>query len=195
VSVQQIDATIFLTINGWVGHWPWLDGLMRILVNDYFMPVTMSLVLVALWFSGSSAAQRGGNQRAALYAIIAQVITNAMIATSNNLYYRQRPFIDHPAHLLFYRPTDSSFPANSVAVAFTFATAIWLTNHRLGAVLYAFAAIFAFARVFCGVHYPLDVLGGAAFGIVGGWLAVLLGRWLEPLLSRLIALARRLYLA
>ena len=193
--MQQIDAALFLAINGWVGYWPWLDWLMHLLVNDYFMPVTMSLVLVALWFSGSTAAQRGVNQRAALYAIMAQFIANALIATSNNLYYRQRPFIDHPAHLLFYRPTDSSFPANSVAVAFTFATAIWLMNRKLGVVLYVFATIFAFARVFCGVHYPLDILGGVAFGLVGGWLGVRLGRWLEPLLSRLIALGRRVYLA
>ncbi len=59
-----------------------------------------------------------------------------------------------------------------------------LRNRRWGSVVLVLATVLAFARVAMGVHYPTDVLGGAALGTLSA-----LALWLEPVRRRLHALA------
>jgi undecaprenyl-diphosphatase len=62
-------------------------------------------------------------------------------------------------------PTSGSFPSGHSASSFACAALLaWLTP--LPKVpLFVLAALIAFSRVYNGVHYPLDVLGGAALGL------------------------------
>jgi undecaprenyl-diphosphatase len=63
-------------------------------------------------------------------------------------------------------PHDASFPSGHAATGFAAATMLSLSFPRFAPFLYVLAAAVAFSRVYVGVHYPLDVLGGAALGIV-----------------------------
>lgn len=194
--LAAFDAWLFRQVNGLVGVFPLLDRFMSTMVNEYFITVTLSLVLVCLWFVGGSPAARRVNQQAVLYAVLAQAVANGIVRLNNLLYYRPRPFADMPVNMLFYEPTDSSLPSNPAAVGFAFATAVWLVNRRVGALLYVLATLFAVSRVYCGVHYPFDIVAGAAVGSLGAVLAVALGRGpLRPAVERLIDVGRRLYLA
>ena len=79
---------------------------------------------------------------------------------------RERPphrFPDPPP--LVHVPVSDSFPSGHAATSFACAALLaWLTP--LPKVpLFALAALIAFSRVYNGVHYPLDVLGGAALGL------------------------------
>jgi len=84
---------------------------------------------------------------------------------------RHRP-IDHP---LVPEPTSSSFPSGHAATSFACAATLATYVSRRGAVvLYLLAAAIAYSRVYVGVHYGLDVLAGAALGL-------LVARALRPL--------------
>ena len=162
---MSVDWAFFQILNDLAGKSPVLDVLIRLLMNDYLIPTALILFLLGLWFSGSSQQERERNQLAAPSAIVAMFAGNLFIKLLNVLFYRPRPFATHTIHLLFYRPSDSSFPSNATAVGFSMATAVWLHNRRAGAVMYVLASLLGLSRIIGGVHYPSDVLAGALVGI------------------------------
>jgi undecaprenyl-diphosphatase len=63
-------------------------------------------------------------------------------------------------------PTTSSFPSGHTSSSFACAWVLSRLAPRLTVPLFALAALIGFSRIYVGVHYPLDVLAGAALGIL-----------------------------
>ena len=167
----------------------------ELVISDYMVPVLMSLILLGLWFAYRTEAEHRLNQRAVLNALgglaIASLVVDWLI---NTLYFRHRPFVDHTVSLLFYKPTDSSFPANPAAVAFAIAMGVWFWNRRIGVVLCCLAVFYTLARVYGGVFYPLDIGGGAVIGILASLSVAVLIRRFPILVTFAIRLSRSIYL-
>jgi len=62
-----------------------------------------------------------------------------------------------------------SFPSGHALFFFAAATAIWHYDKKLGYAFFFAAALISSARIFVGVHWPSDVIAGAALGILTGW--------------------------
>jgi undecaprenyl-diphosphatase len=76
---------------------------------------------------------------------------------------RKRPVNDP----LVAEPTSHSFPSGHAATSFACAATLApFAPRHVQPVLYVLAAAIAYSRVYVGVHYPLDVLGGAALGLL-----------------------------
>jgi undecaprenyl-diphosphatase len=81
---------------------------------------------------------------------------------------RDRPPVRyaHPKALVTV-PKDGSFPSGHAATSFACATILALALPRRWAPwLFLLAAAIGFSRIYVGVHYALDVIGGAALGIL-----------------------------
>lgn len=193
------DETLFIWINGFAGKVPAFDWLMVLLGDDYFIFTIMALILLGLWFGFRSAPQRGLNQRAVLCTLLAVGLASLVIHLLM-LYGPDwpRPYDACPGlvNLLTYERGDPSFPSEAAAIAFAFATGVLLSKRaRLGVVMLFMAGLLAFARVYVGVHFPLDVLAGAAIGILSSFAALGVLRLIQPVPTRLLNGMRRIYLA
>src|SRR3954469_7381593 len=119
---------------------------------------------------------------AAVAAAGAAVLTAHFVSSAVD---RPRPFVAHAAtiHPFLTHAADPSFPSDHATAAFAIATAVVLRLRVPGLVLLVLAAVLAVGRVFLGLHYPSDVLAGAALGA-----AAALVCWLPPIRTRLDAM-------
>ena len=196
--MANADEKVFLWINSLVGRFSPLDRVMEWIVSDYLVPVSLALALVGLWFIGRDGLERKKHQIGVFVALSSMGFSSLAVFVIDAFYTRPRPFkglIDEDVRLLFYQPTDPSFPANSAAASFGIAIAVWCVNRRLGTVLLVGAGLYGFARVYAGVHYPLDVIVGAMIAVVITYLVFKLRDLLEPIPTWVIKAARILCLA
>lgn len=190
-----METAIVEWLNGLGGHVAPFDHFMAVMVSDYFAPVASSSVLLALWFMGRTDLDRYRNQVTTFAGALSVGLANAQIAIINAFYFRPRPFIDLDLDVHFYKPTDSSFPANSAGVAFALATVVYNRNRRLGIALYVVAVLWGIARVYAGVHYPTDILAGAGIGVVAAIASLVIIRAFEVIPRRVLSVFRKLYIA
>ncbi len=208
---MSLDVRLFTWINGLAGHLEPVDWVFSGLADDYFMLVAMCLVLVGMWFGTRNPEERERNQVAVLKAMASLAIASGFVALANlifvgeakypgtlihDIFNRPRPFATPGLdfNLLFYQPTDPSFPSNLAAVVFGLALAVWLMNKRTGMWLLGMALVACFARVYVGIHFPSDILGGAAFGVAGVAVAYFLFWALSPLVKLLKWILKSLFL-
>ncbi len=124
------------------------------------------LVLLAVLFLVVWGRMRTVARRAAVAAGAAAGLALALGQVISHLVDRPRPFVAHPdlVHLFAPHAADASFPSDHTTAAFAIAVAILLRNRLWGLLTLAAAALLGLSRVVIGVHYPADVLAGAALG-------------------------------
>jgi undecaprenyl-diphosphatase len=80
---------------------------------------------------------------------------------------RRRPSLVYPEpRPLVHVPHSGSFPSGHATAAFACATVIAWQAPRLAFPAFVLAGAIAWSRVYDGVHWPLDVVGGAALGLL-----------------------------
>ncbi len=193
--MENPDEALFLWINGFAGALPIVDRAAQWAASDFLAPAALAFTLIVMWFAERDAGIRLRQQVGVFVALASMALSGLVVFIANIFYFRPRPFDDLDVNLLFYRPTDSSFPANSAAAAFGIAFGVWGVNRKMGWIAIGIAGLYALSRVYAGVHYPLDVLAGVAIAACVTFVVFRISDLLMPLLVAVIRFARILRLA
>lgn len=141
---------------------------------------------LAIVFLAARGAANAAWRRASVAAVLSAGLGLAVGKVISELVDRARPFVadPHGVHLFTAHAADPGFPSDHATAAFAIATAIFLRKRGWGIAALVGATILSLGRVALGVHYPTDVIAGAALGA-----AAALALWAAPLRSRIDWLA------
>jgi len=162
---DSADVALFHRINGLAGNHHWLDVLM--VASAKYAPVFYALVLLGCWLTW-----RPRWQRLAAIAGGAALVALGIGQLVGFVFPRDRPYLVTAATVLVPHGADTSFPSDHAILVAAVTIVLASLNRRLGAWLAAIGAVVLFSRVYIGVHYPTDVIGGAALGVISGWAAL-----------------------
>lgn len=92
------------------------------------------------------------------------------------------PSLENAVHVINgYRGGMYGFVSSHAANFFAIATLVTLIMRRglVAAALYCWGLVQCYSRIYLGVHYPGDILGGMIVGLLAGWLVWCLMRWVQ----------------
>jgi undecaprenyl-diphosphatase len=163
MDAAQWDYYVFQIINGFAETYSYLNLIMKLLSED--AEYLFYAAVIIYWFTRSY-----DNRRMVFEALFSAIVAMSVSSLIGLLYYRDRPFVTHQVLQMIKHAANGSFPSDHAIGAFVIATSIYLFRRKHGVVWLFLAAMIAFSRVWNGVHYPLDVIAGAAIGIISALL-------------------------
>lgn len=160
---MDLNGSLFHAINRLAGHSTIVDDAMK-LAATYAIYVVAGIVAVS-WFIRTV---NDRDRRIAAYTAVASAALAIVIGLAiSHVYVHQRPFVVRTdVHQLLHHSADASFPSDHTTASFGMVGGLWPYRRRLALVALAFAALTGFARVYVGIHWPADVAGGAAIGLL-----------------------------
>jgi undecaprenyl-diphosphatase len=178
-----MDWSLLHTLNDFmVGH----DGVEDPLLFYVEASEALFAATLAIVFLLAHGAGRVAWRRAVVAAVLSAGVALLVAKVISEVVDRARPFVadPHGVHLFAAHAPDPGFPSDHATAAFAIAVAIALRKRGWGVFALVAAAVLSVGRVALGVHYPSDVLAGAAVGA-----AAALVLWWAPLRTRVDALA------
>jgi len=174
-KISQLDISLFYLLNGKASN-ALLDFVMPILTNLDYWRIPLILMGVLLVIFG----KRRGRITVSLLVIGIALSDQMCNTVFKPLVGRIRPcnVLDN-VHLLVNCTNSFSFPSSHATNIFTGIILLSFFYRKIRIPLLIIAALVAYSRVYVGVHYPLDVLGGTALGILCALLVIVLYKLLS----------------
>lgn len=161
--MNAIDYSISTTLVSLVGRWPLLDSIAVFFAQYAGYGLLIFLAILFL-------AQRAWGT-VVLQAMVAAFISRGILTEAIRFFWqRARPFEALSFSPLVQKLAEvhSSFPSGHAAFYFAIATAVFLRSKKLGSIFLAVSFLMGIARIYGGVHWASDIVGGALLGIASG---------------------------
>ncbi len=128
--------------------------------------------------------RRGASRHAVYEAVWALLLALIVTTVISHVIDRPRPFdapmdVRAPITRLIPPPYNASFPSGHTAASIAMAAAFVYVNRRVGFIAVLCATSVALGRLFVGVHYPSDLIGGLVVGLAAFFTVRLVHRWLR----------------
>jgi undecaprenyl-diphosphatase len=125
-----------------------------------------------LWFGPAGRAERQKRRKSAVMALFSVIACSLISLAVGKLWPRKRPFVRdwHIWNFTGHKP-NASFPSNHTMNSFAIVLQLYRDRMPGRHIMAALSGLLAFSRMFAGLHYPTDLLGG--MGIAAAVNAVL----------------------
>ena len=162
--IARPDSVIFILINQSISN-PVLDLIMS-LITHFGSTIFWLTFSFLLWFTG---------RRKEALILATAIILGGIIALFLKVYVaRPRPYKVIAETRILEKEGGFSFPSGHAKNVFSAAVILGKDRGKKAkSLLYIFALIISFSRIYVGVHYPLDVLTGAFLGYIIGKIILL----------------------
>ena len=169
--IIEFDKHLMLLLNGW--HSPFFDFLMPVITNKYTgIPIYLAILVILF---------RKTDMKKLLIAVAAILVTFALcdslsVALLKETFQRLRPGWDpqimDQVRMLEYKGGQYGFVSSHAANLFGLATitSLLIKNRIYTALIFFWAALVGYSRIYVGKHFPADVVCGAIFGMIVGYL-------------------------
>lgn len=172
-----MEANILLWVQDNL-RYEWLTSIMTCLTYlGYFI-----WVVIAIWFLINKKTRLTGITTSTSL-VLNVLIVNVVL---KNLVGRTRPYeVIEELVSLVGNQSDKSFPSGHTSIAFAFVAVLWfMCSKKVSLPLTCLAALISFSRVYVGVHYPTDILGGIVVGILCAIIAIFIVKFFESKLKK-----------
>lgn len=162
-----MNQVIFYYLNNFAGRSVCFDGLI-IFFSQYFAYILVAVFVIIVLLN-----KKENKERTKIFALaaISTILSRGVITEIvRYFYYIPRPFVNNAVHQLIFHETNGSFPSGHAAFFFALAMAIFFFHKKWGTIFFIGAVLISVARVMVGIHWPLDILGGAIIGILSSLL-------------------------
>ena len=183
-KMSLLNLWVLHFVNSFAGKFHILDSIM--VFTAKYSPYIIASVLFLIFVLGNKS-----SKSLSIIAAISGVFALLLNQIISALYYSPRPSMLYNVTLLLPPSNDASFPSDHTALAFAVSVAILSANKRLGILLILFSLLTGVSRVYCGLHYPVDILGGMATGITSAALIRRTAHKYMPALEEYSLLLRR----
>jgi undecaprenyl-diphosphatase len=157
-----MDSQLTQWINSFSGQSAVFDQLI-IDITNFGVPIMVLLVVMQWWVASPRLEARQAALRAGLTFVLGLGLAQVMLL----FIHRMRPYDAGVSHLIVPASVDWSFPSDhaiaSLGIVFAYAFGAFRRQTFLFLIL---AALICFSRIFVGMHYVSDVLGGAVVAFV-----------------------------
>ena len=171
-QIIALDHALFYFINTTLAN-PLFDYFFPVYTNFHkikiFMYIITPLILAVAYYRA-----RWKGIAVVLGAVALSTAVDGLVRIIKPVFNRLRPFNSElPFEVIFRGDPQGglSFPSGHAADGFFIAVFIGLYFPRWRWYFIFLATLTAFSRVYCGVHYPIDIIAGAMLGSILAWLA------------------------
>lgn len=160
---MSFDWQILQMLNNFAGKNSVVDGAAIFFAeySGYILLLILCLLLIKNYKK---------NRGLFLISLISGIISRFVFAEIiRHIYFRPRPFVENTVNLLIIHKPSASFPSGHASFYFALATGVYFINKKLGVFSFLLAFLMGLSRIYCGVHWPSDILAGAVLGILVSW--------------------------
>ncbi len=170
------NTSLFFLIFGLSKHSSFADYLM--IFGAEFL-IYLTFVLLFLFAFKGSAPER----KALLLSLISMPIVVILIKLIHIFIVVPRPFVDNEILPLVNLHSDASFPSRHTSIMSAVAFSYVFTKSKWAPLFIIFMLWVGISRIYVGVHYPIDIVGGILVGLVSAVFARQIARILRNKLS------------
>ncbi len=173
---NNFNTELFKRINSYTSKYPALDIIAIFIAKAGVLVIPTYLIWIFL-------KDKGRYRQQALSGLYCGTLGLLLNYLTSLLYFVPRPSTVHAGITLIHHSNDASFPSDHVtlilSVGFYF---MYNTELRYQGVFITLLGVaVGLARVFCGIHWPMDVMGSIATSLIACVTIISI----EPLLNRL----------
>ncbi|GGE71226.1 undecaprenyl-diphosphatase [Priestia taiwanensis] len=163
MSLSEVNIELFHWINDIGIHYPAINP-----VSIFFAEYTLYFLILATliyWFTRTEK-----NRMMVIQGGVAFILAEGMAKIAGQFHFHYQPFhVLEGVNKLIDKEINNSFPSDHTILFVSMCVSFWLV--RRNAWWLVFASCVAISRILVGVHYPVDIVVGALFGIVSAYLA------------------------